>query len=392
MDGFDPTAIPTELPPPPPPLTPAELAALPHDNAGPRLNATIWVLVGVSTAFLVLRFYCKCLRHRGLWWDDWILFGSWVCVTAQSCLLSFAVSLHYGKHFWDYPVDFDNGVRLAKAINVAGTLSLTAAVWSKTSFAFTLLRLSEGWMRGAIWFIIITMNVAMGLSALFIWVHCDPPPKTWNFMVPGTCWDRHVLVNYDIFSAAYSAAMDLTLAILPWKLIWGLQMRKQEKFGVALAMSCGIFAGITAIVKTTKIPSMLSFDPADGVDLFIWGNAESCVTIVAASIPVLRVLIREVRSSGRRYYISGGPRPEDAFSSSTLQPRAARKEPARTIVTVSGGRTPKTPDNWSDRSILDDTHSPGHIVQTREVAVEFEARRDSDSMFEMHQLGNHRIV
>jgi hypothetical protein len=40
----------------------------------------------------------------------------------------------------------------------------------------------------------------------------------------------------------------------------------------------------------------------DGVDLFVWGNAESAVTIVAASIPTLRVLIREVKSSATRYY------------------------------------------------------------------------------------------
>jgi hypothetical protein len=54
--------------------------------------------------------------------------------------------------------------------------------------------------------------------------------------------------------------MDITLAMLPWKLIWGLQMRRQEKVGVAFAMSCGLFAGITAIIKTTKITAMLSAD------------------------------------------------------------------------------------------------------------------------------------
>jgi hypothetical protein len=71
--------------------------------------------------------------------------------------------------------------------------------------------------------------------------------------------------------------MDITLALLPWKLIWGLNMKKQEKIGVAIAMSCGILyvsdssnaakcltracsAGITAIIKTAKIPSMLALD------------------------------------------------------------------------------------------------------------------------------------
>lgn len=40
----------------------------------------------------------------------------------------------------------------------------------------------------------------------------------------------------------------------------------------------------------------------NGIELVLWGNAESAVTIVAASVPVLRVLIRDVRSTvaGRR--------------------------------------------------------------------------------------------
>jgi hypothetical protein len=34
--------------------------------------------------------------------------------------------------------------------------------------------------------------------------------------------------------------MDAALALLPWKIVWNLQMKTQEKFGVALAMSMGI--------------------------------------------------------------------------------------------------------------------------------------------------------
>jgi len=34
--------------------------------------------------------------------------------------------------------------------------------------------------------------------------------------------------------------MDFVLALLPWKVIWKLQMKRKEKFGVALAMSMGI--------------------------------------------------------------------------------------------------------------------------------------------------------
>jgi len=45
---------------------------------GPQINFTIWLLTALSAAFLALRVYCKFLRHRGLWWDDYILIASWV--------------------------------------------------------------------------------------------------------------------------------------------------------------------------------------------------------------------------------------------------------------------------------------------------------------------------
>lgn len=34
--------------------------------------------------------------------------------------------------------------------------------------------------------------------------------------------------------------MEFILALLPWKIIWKLQMQRKEKVGVALAMSMGI--------------------------------------------------------------------------------------------------------------------------------------------------------
>jgi len=69
---------PDAAPPPPVPLTPEQLALLPHDDLRTHLNASIWTMIGVSATFLALRLYCKLSRHTGLWWDDYILIGSWV--------------------------------------------------------------------------------------------------------------------------------------------------------------------------------------------------------------------------------------------------------------------------------------------------------------------------
>jgi hypothetical protein len=41
-------------------------------------------------------------------------------------------------------------------------------------------------------------------------------------------------------SPVYSGAMDIVLALLPWKIIWPLTMNHKEKIGVLVAMSMGV--------------------------------------------------------------------------------------------------------------------------------------------------------
>lgn len=123
--------------------------------------------------------------------------------------------------------------------NLAGTFSILSALWSKTSFAITILRISSGWVKGLVWFIIITVNLSLGIAIAFTWGQCTPIEKIWQPKVEGECWPKSIQINYNIFTAIYSGAMDIVLAILPWKIIWGLSMNKREKFGVLVAMGMG---------------------------------------------------------------------------------------------------------------------------------------------------------
>jgi hypothetical protein len=41
-------------------------------------------------------------------------------------------------------------------------------------------------------------------------------------------------------SIAYSGAMDIALALLPWGIFWPLMMKRVENLGIIFAMSMGI--------------------------------------------------------------------------------------------------------------------------------------------------------
>jgi len=117
-----------------------------------------------------------------------------------SCIFcSLSVSHGLGKH-----VEFvapDHVAIVGFTWQWTGTFAILAATLSKTSFAVTLLRVLDGSsLRVLLWFIIVTMNVAMSLNAIFGWVRCTPVEKTWNISTPGTCWTPGIYAQYGMFA------------------------------------------------------------------------------------------------------------------------------------------------------------------------------------------------
>ena len=109
----------------------------------------------------------------------------------------------YGRHTWDFrPPSFDDFILL---ITVRATFTVTAIVWTKTAFAITLLRISDGWMKKLVWFILITVNISMGMTAAMFWLGCTPLPKSWTpSILEGSCWDGIFREKWAIVSGGTS--------------------------------------------------------------------------------------------------------------------------------------------------------------------------------------------
>jgi hypothetical protein len=97
-------------------------------------------------------------------------------------------------------------------------------------------------MKALLWFIIITMNAIMWLCAVCYLAQCKPAAALWNtkLMATAKCWPTFIFENIALTAGAYSGCMDFILALLPWAVLWKLQMKKREKFGIAVAMSLGV--------------------------------------------------------------------------------------------------------------------------------------------------------
>ncbi len=114
-------------------------------------------------------------------------------------MLSVAVGEGYGRPF--DKVDRDNISTMTILNYASGFMLLLSAAWSKSSFAVTLLRISVGWIKRLIWFVLVTTNAFIGVSAAFQWTQCWPPEKMWKPEIEGTCWPKTTLITYNTFSA-----------------------------------------------------------------------------------------------------------------------------------------------------------------------------------------------
>ncbi|KAF7532054.1 hypothetical protein G7054_g8319 [Neopestalotiopsis clavispora] len=263
------------------------------DDLGPKIDGVCWSLTAVTAVFLGVRLYVRSTQSK-LWWDDYVLLISWLLLVTAVGLSTYAVTLGFGRHIEDVPVD--NIWELVKVTDITSALTLVGAACSKASFALSLLRLTSGWTKVTIWFIIITMTSVLCANAVLPYARCYPSELAWNPHVHGNCFfDVRISIHFSVFGAAYSAAMDWILALIPWPIIMRLNIKTKEKIGIAICMSLGFFAGITSVVRCLTIPLLVSHDTTYlSANVMIWTAAEIATTIMAASIPVLRVFLRRI--------------------------------------------------------------------------------------------------
>ena len=286
-------------------------------QAGHQLNTINWPLVALSALFLSLRIFLKLRQRRSLWWDDYVLIISWVyappallplihpatnilpklTLLAYAILFATVLNLGYGRDPSEVPPE--NAARTGLFVNVLSSLLILANLWSKTSFGITLLRLPLGRVRVYLVCALIALGtLAIGASAYLVWVQCLVASPPWNPYVGDRCLAPGVMIGYSVFVGYFSAAIDFGFAVLPWKMLWGLEMARSERVGVMLAMGMGTLAGAAAVVKSTIFPRVYDADHLAGLQVSGWGTVETSVSICAASIPILRALVRQGQQGG----------------------------------------------------------------------------------------------
>ncbi|KAL2270537.1 hypothetical protein VTJ83DRAFT_2721 [Remersonia thermophila] len=322
------------------------------------------VLTFVSAVFMGLRFWCKRMINTKLGLDDAVLFLGFTLHFIFEVISIYMLKLGLGRHM----VEIDMMTELPKLLYwlpIAQWFAIVSIAVSKSSFAITLLRLvTATWQKAALWFLLLTINGAMGSISIVQFFQCSVPPK------PG-CVNNDAVVALAVFAAGYSAFADLALTSFPFLIIRNLQMKRREKAGIIVSMSCGVVAGIVGIYKASTIPTVsrsLDFTYTT-TTVLIWVVAEVSATVIACSIPFLRPLVRHIKTSKNS---------NNSYGLSGMSSRGTHNKLGSRADAKAGGETDDG-DRDSDRDVQ--PLKPGVVRRTDVFTVEYDNWSAHDGAF-----------
>ncbi|KAH7123484.1 hypothetical protein B0J13DRAFT_455919 [Dactylonectria estremocensis] len=351
-----------------------------YGGLGPMINAVLWAQVVVFAVFVGLRLYTRISILSSIGPDDYLVVAALVLQIIYTAFVTVATRYGLGRLFADVG-DADvyfTAVMYEVFSQVAGLMVIGVG---KLAVGVFLLRIVRNKIQIAfIWtFLAGTVFITL-FSSIVVVVQCIPVERTWNKTVPGHCWIDFSKVGLTVGS--WFVVADFCFAILPWFVIWDLNMKRKEKITVACGLSLGVFAGVCGIVRTVALNGLNAQEYIyDTVPMLIWSATESTVTIMCSSIPVLRPLYVRFRY-GSKGDSTGASAGNTSYRLPMYGNHSGRKYGLGSNAGIEAQAGPAhqthityNANNASDESILRDTKAQNAnnkgIKRTDEVSVSY---------------------
>jgi hypothetical protein len=248
---------------------------------GPQVIGVYSFFLALTTVAITLRTYCRVYVLKNFALDDWLAVTAWVRSSSRVTMIiitsmytdissvqvffaiysAFAITGTYhgtGQHAWSIHPSTEIPVAL-KVIDMNVSLKDLKANflqwwWAcepvyvlsnmaiKGSIAVMLLRLTvKTTHRIIIWVVLLITELYATFFFLLFVLQCRPSSYFWTQYTgaSGSCIDTKVTVNAVYAYSALICVGDWVYAILPFFLVWKLQMSMRAKVLVALILAMG---------------------------------------------------------------------------------------------------------------------------------------------------------
>ncbi|KAL8399470.1 hypothetical protein RB594_000010 [Gaeumannomyces avenae] len=306
-----------------------------HENRSPMVLAATSVPVFLATVFGLARFYTRTWIRKQVYLDDLFVVVSVVLLLYSEICIYMAVSNGQGRHVDTLTVQQQERVIFWYMLTIPAVLPALGI--PKLAVATILVRILVPGpkVRAVAWGLAIMSTLAFIAIVFVVFFQCLPVRAQWDFSIQDKkCMDVSVMIWCSTFASAFSAFVDLYLAVWPAVIFYSMQMSRIKTVGLSIAMGIGAIAAGIAAYKCSNFSGLADPD-------FSWGNngtvitthAEASAIVIAASIPMLAPLYRSIDMSYRRakrrvcgtpMELRPEPRPENAWDFPTrkrMRPR-----------------------------------------------------------------------
>ncbi|KAK9791753.1 putative Integral membrane protein [Seiridium cardinale] len=272
----------------------AEIAA--YDSQVYESSIAVWIPTGLAALFLAVRLYVRRSRLKTWLWDDCWLVLAYVCLLIGAILISVSfvsdISVNDGKrHFFFYH-------------QLSSSILTLATTWSKCAFVMTLWRLTNRIdARICLIFMVVSSHLLVIVGILGIYVPaCGDPKIPLRPYYSGQCLNEPAIRTLFITPIVYGGIMDVLLSMFPWFIVRKLQLEKQERLGVAVAMGLGALTGIIVILRAAlQYKRLVGRFGRHTYSMAIFNTLEPSITVILQTIPIFRVLFMESKNSRIKY-------------------------------------------------------------------------------------------
>ncbi|CAJ2508010.1 Uu.00g091960.m01.CDS01 [Anthostomella pinea] len=286
-----------------------EYAAWASEDKGPAIMAVVWTVTIIGMFFAAVRLYVRAAMQGRLQSDDYFIIISVVMGVLSCSLTTLAITHGFGQHFSTLAL-YDQQQAIIWTIG-SFCPGLIAFGFPKLAVVALLTRLliPGKWHLRFLWSLGIVCQLVLFATIGTLIGRCYPARFLWDKSIEGTCFSTDIQMKYSLFaggecsmtgmsrlstdgSQAFSAFVDLYLAIYPSFVLWRLRISIRQKLALTAALGVGFISGIVAIYKTTRVPSLGDPDFTYATaDLQMWTVIEGSSIVIASSVPVLQPLM-----------------------------------------------------------------------------------------------------
>lgn len=330
-----------------------------YNRAG-EVHAFTWTLEILSLMFVIGRMYSRIKLTRNVWWDDWCICFALVLDFVVAIMWSVYAARGYARHlYYLTPAQISNALELN---TISRSLCMFSIAVGKISVAFLIERIAgpNDWRKWLLRGISISVFISAVITFTLFYVQCQPARALWDKGMikegTGSCWNPIPVNTWDLVIASYWAFLDFALAFIPVDIVWKLHLSTQKKLLLTLLLGMGVFAGVCAAVKTSKVPITVKAKTDitwQTIELLMWNGIEMNVIIIAACIPTLRpiFLILLKRPGADNFRASVRERGRSSYYYRTSDSEESKK------TTTRSSAPSKAFDNRASRAITGSTEA-----------------------------------